>query len=399
MPDNSPCRDDVESAARKLLAYCRERDWAGFDPYDALNSTLFRRLGLLRSRLPRLVLTQLLKRAPVNARACLGIEQTQNPKALALFLKALVNLRRAGWFEDLSIVESIVAKLGQLRSRSSPFACWGYSFPWQTRELLVPRGSPNIVCTTFVADALLDAYDLTHDHACLDMAQGAAEYIVHDLYWADGESAAGFSYPSPGVRTQVYNANLLGAAILYRVRSHTGDERLLAPALSVARHAVSRQNDDGSWYYGDLARQRWIDNFHTGFNLLALRDIGKYGGGAEFESALRRGMTFYVDRFVRADGAPRYFHDNAYPIDIHSAAQSIITLVELRELDGSHMPMASSVLAWVLANMWDTRGYFYFQRQRLYTNRVSYMRWSQAWMLLALSVLLRGGQGLERACP
>ena len=27
-----------------LLAYCRANDWAGYDPYDALNSELFKAL-------------------------------------------------------------------------------------------------------------------------------------------------------------------------------------------------------------------------------------------------------------------------------------------------------------------------------------------------------------------
>jgi len=38
--------------------------------------------------------------------------------------------------------------------------------------------------------------------------------------------------------------------------------------------------------------------------------------------------------------------------------------------------------------MWDDRGFFYYRVLRSFTIRTSYMRWSQAWMLLALSVLL-----------
>ena len=33
-----PSRADTERIALKLLAYCQDRDWAGHDPYDALNS-------------------------------------------------------------------------------------------------------------------------------------------------------------------------------------------------------------------------------------------------------------------------------------------------------------------------------------------------------------------------
>jgi hypothetical protein len=36
--------------------------------------------------------------------------------------------------------------------------------------------------------------------------------------------------------------------------------------------------------------------------------------------------------------------------------------------------------------MWDAKKRcFYFQKTRWYTNRIDYMRWSQAWMFLALT--------------
>src|SRR5207253_4764970 len=86
--------NEVEATILKLLAYCRANDWAGYDPYDALNSRLFEALPFLDSRVPRLVLTQALKRSPVNIRRLLLIPKVQNPKAVALFLSALLKLSR-----------------------------------------------------------------------------------------------------------------------------------------------------------------------------------------------------------------------------------------------------------------------------------------------------------------
>ena len=76
--------------------YCREREWAGFDPYDALNSELFARTPLAKSRVARLALTQFLKRSPVNFRPLLGIRPHQNPKALGLFLSFYVGACEGG---------------------------------------------------------------------------------------------------------------------------------------------------------------------------------------------------------------------------------------------------------------------------------------------------------------
>jgi hypothetical protein len=42
--------------------------------------------------------------------------------------------------------------------------------------------------------------------------------------------------------------------------------------------------------------------------------------------------------------------------------------------------------------MRDSRGRYYFQKGRLITNKNIYIRWSQAWMLLALVLLARASQ-------
>jgi hypothetical protein len=379
---------ELRPAIQKLLAFCQANDWAGYDPYDALNSKAFKALPFLNSRIPRLVLTQALKRSPFNIRPLLFIPKLQNPKGIALFLSAFVKLSRAGIINARHLISAMADRLVALRSPAVPYSCWGYSFPWQTRTIVVPAGAPNLVCTSFVANAFLDAYEETKDLACLNIAVSAAEYIVNDLYWSGDGGAAGFSYPQPGLRGEVHNANFLAAALLCRVYKHTGEDKFLGPALRVARFSAAKQHADGSWYYGEQASQRWIDNFHTGYNLCALRSICKDTGTDEFDSCIRRGFEFYRKHFFRQDGAVRYFHDRTYPIDIHAVAQSILTLVELQDLDSGNIPLANSVYRWAMDHMWDDRGFFYYRVLRFGTIRTPYMRWSLAWMFLAMSTLL-----------
>lgn len=385
----SPSTDDrLRAVILKLIEYCHANNWAGYDPYDAVNSRAFVALPFLNSRIPRLIACQALKRSPINLRKILLIPKTQNPKAIALFLSAFLKLSKIGIEETGDLVEQMIQRLGVLRSKGNPYWSWGYSFPWQTRTILVPEGAPNLVCTTFVGHALLDAYEHRQDQRCLNMAASAAEYILDRLYWTEGPSIGGFSYPVPELRNAVANANLLGAAFLSRVHRHTNDPVFLEPALRVARYTMTKQRVDGSWFYGEASSQRWIDNFHTGYNLCALRSIGRYAETAEFEPCLRRGFEFYLSHFFRADGAPKYFHNQAYPIDIHSVAQSIITLVSLKDLAPSNVRLAHAVFEWAMKHMWDERGSFYYRVLRFFTNKIAYMRWAQAWMLLAMSTLL-----------
>ncbi len=392
MTENLSPAQSAKSVAVKLLDHCRANDWAGYDPYDALNSRLLQQIPLLDFRLSRLALTQILKRLPFNPRPLLLVPKTQNPKGLALFLSASTAMPRDILSDDgEGLRRTLMERLIALRSASSAQWCWGYSFSWQTRTVLVPRGEANLVCTVFVATALLDAYEKTGRSEYLDMATSAATYLLTELFWEEGE-AAGFAYPLPSSRARVHNANFLGAALLCRVYHHSREQRFLDAAMTVVRYSARKQANDGSWEYGELSTQRWIDNFHTGYNLCALREIGVYAETSEFEERVRRGFQFYRSNFFRQDGAPKYFHDRSYPIDIHSVAQSILTLVKLRDIDANCDAMARSVFEWALAHMWDDRGFFYYRAFPFFRIKIDYMRWSQAWMLLALTRLIESSE-------
>jgi len=387
--DSYACLEQAKDATQKLVEYCLVNNFEGYDPYDALNSKIFGSLPILNSRVPRILLTQIMKRSPINLRHLARIPKTQNPKGIALFLSAFIRLTSIRIATQGDFVALMIERLINLRSPGVPYWCWGYSFAWQGRAVLVPRGAPNLVCTTFVADALLDAYEQNGQTKCLGMAVSAAEYILNELYWTDGNTAAaGFSYPLPSIRSQTHNATFLASALLCRLYKQTGDEKFLGPALKAARYSAAKQSENGSWRYGEAPSQSWIDNFHTGFNLCALQRIGRYLDNREFEPCIRRGFSFYRDHFFREDGAARYFHNRTYPIDSHCVAQSIITLILFRNFDPDNVFLACSVFQWAMKHMWDDRGFFYYRVLRACTIRTSYMRWTQAWMLLALSVLL-----------
>lgn len=132
-----------------------------------------------------------------------------------------------GLLDQESLVEMVAEKLVTLRSQSTLYWCWGYSFPWQTRAIIVPRGAPNLVCTTFVGNALLDAHDRLREPSYLNMAIIAAEYIVDELFWTEGDSTACLSYPLPSSRTRVHNTNFLGAAFLCRVYKQCSEKKFL----------------------------------------------------------------------------------------------------------------------------------------------------------------------------
>lgn len=387
----------VEQAFNDLFQWCRRREFAGYDPFDALNSQVFQSTPFKHSRTARLVQTQVLKRSPLNLRALLRVSPQQNSKGTALFaLASLSNYRRLKTEDAEKETRALLDELLRMRITGYSGAAWGYNFDWQNRKFFAPRGTPMIVPTAFATRAFLEAYEAFQDDKYLQTARNACEFILNDLRRnsdpddRDGEFC--FSY-SPLDDTRVFNSSLFAAETLICVAAATGDaafhDQAKRLALGAANYVVKRQRPDGSWAYGSGNSQSWVDNFHTAYVLVSISRIMKCSDGAiDLQPALLRGYRFWRDSFFLADGWPKYYHDALYPADAHSAATAIVTLAELKEIDAGAIALAERIAEWTLRNLRDSRGFFYYQRRRFYTVRTPFMRWTQAWMLYALARLL-----------
>ncbi len=383
--------DSIERVFEDLFEWCRRRDFAGYDPFDALNSRLFQSTPLHHSRTARLIWTQLCKRSLLNLRPLALVSPQRNSKGVAIFaLAALANYRRLRTVEAETETRELLNDLWQMRIQGYSGAAWGYNFDWQSRNFFAPQGTPTIVPTAFAIRALIEAHESFADGSYLQMARSACDFILSDLKRSnESEDEVCFSY-SPLDCTQIFNASLLAGETLGSVGALTGENELCSLAVRAARYVVHRQLDDGSWTYGAEPGQQWVDNFHTAYVLLSLWRIVKSCNIAEgvFNQALLRGYEFWRERFFLADGWPKYYHDSLYPADAHAAATAIITLLELQELDHGALPLAEKIAAWTIRHLRDRQGFFYYQRRRFFTIHTAYMRWTQAWMLYALGRLL-----------
>ena len=363
--------DLFQTAYDQLFAWCRAHDFAGHDPFDALNSRVFQSTPFASSRNARFIWTQVVKRSPIDLRGVARVSAGRNPKGVALF--ALATLKH---HED--VARQLLSDLLELRSDGYNGAAWGYNFDWQSRNFFAPRGTPTIVPTAFAARAFIEAGDFK-------TARSVCDFILHDL---PRSADLCFSY-APNTNTHIFNASLLAAEVLACVGKATGETELCDVAVRAARYVVNHQREDGAWTYGTAAAQSWIDNFHTAYVLFSLkRIIDACPAAAEFQTALERGYRYWKDTFFLAEGWPKYYDDEPYPADAHAAASAIVTLLECRELDDTSVKMAHDVARWTIQNLRDERGFFYYQRRRFYTIRKPYMRWTQAWMLYALARLL-----------
>lgn len=381
----------------KLKDFIEKENFKGFDPYDALSSPILKALSF-NQRYLRIAFIQILKRLPFNIRPFLLIKKNYNPKGIGLFLWGYAKLYKVeGKREYLEKINFFLELLEKIKSRGYSGNCWGYNFDWQSRAFYVPKYTPTIVNSSFIGHALIDTYRYTGNKQALEMAIPIKDFILKDLNRKNENGTICFSY-TPVDHTAVHNANLLGASFLIRLYRYTSDPEVKDTALASFAYSLKYQKEDGSWYYAESDYQRWIDSFHTGFNLQSILYFLEEGFGKEHIDAFVKGVNFYSEKFFLENGIPKYYYNKVYPIDIHSAAQAIVFFSKLLNLLKSnklqnnlafnvrfYSSLTIKIIRWVIKNMQDKNGYFYFQKKKYYTIKIPYIRWAQAWAFHALT--------------
>ena len=374
----------------KLKTYCEKEEFKGYDPYDSLNSILFKKIPIIsKNKVFKLAWTQLFKRSPINFRKLVGVKKDYNPKALGLFLAGYCNLYMiAPEKQILDKIEFFCSEIIKSKNPNYEDACWGYNFDWQSRAFFHPAFTPTIVASTFIGSALLDAFEITKDDNLISTARSTCNFILKDLNRTyDNNQNFAFSY-SPIDKSVVFNASLLGSQILARMYKKTQEPELLEAAKKSVTFCCNYQKTNGSWSYGTLPFHQWVDNFHTGYNLECIADYMKFTNDYSFKKQLEIGFDYYIKTFFTDKGIPKYYDNSVYPIDIHCPAQLIITVAKLNKFMETK-ELVDKVLSWTIQNMQSHNGYFYYQINKYFSSKISYMRWAQAWMFYALTTYLR----------
>jgi hypothetical protein len=371
----------ISSKLELAWSWAADRAFSGYDPYDALRSPVLARLHDVLGWSFGLAMTQFVRRSPVNFRPLLRITPAANAKGLGLFLATAA---RTGRRDE---TRALAERLRGAQAAGWDVPCWGYPFPWRSRAFYLPENTPTVVATSFIGEAFLDAFVVTGDPRDLETALGACQFILEKLHRTEDRTGSCLSY-SPLDHSAVYNASALGARLLVRAGLTSGRNELIAQAEPLVRFVIARQREDGMWPYGESSFHRWTDSFHTGFVLGALDVFARATGDPGAACAVGLGATAYTQHFFGPAGEPYYFADRRYPYDVHSAAQGVITLVQLRDLDPSYGALAARVGRFLIDQFLASDGHFRYQIRRTHRVSIPYMRWSQAWGVRGLAALL-----------
>lgn len=388
--------------ANALLSTSSEDDFAGYDPFDGLNSKFFDWFPSFKNGVLGLAWIQFFKRSPINLRPLLGVPKRRNPKGMGLFILGLLeDYQRTLEPVYLERAQELAGWLltQQCDKAEWQHSCWGYHFDWMARAFFVPKGKPNVITTIYVAQALFALHKVLEaqrdkngpadstSEKYREQALDAAHFIVNTLY-TEEKGRSFFAY-IPGETAFVHNASLWAAAWVAVAAAETNNDSYRQLALKVARQSVGEQGADGSWVYGARHHHQFIDGFHTGYNLEALELLRRSLGVAEFDDAIEKGLVYYKVNFFESDGTAKYYHNNRYPLDMHSVSQALITLIKVGGTQAD-LALADKMLKRSIELLYQPKKQrFVYQKTKRYTNSINYMRWTQAWVYYSFALLNR----------
>jgi hypothetical protein len=405
----------ARKAARDIWARLAAQDYAGRDPYDALNARLLPS-AIKTSRLTRRLVTQAVKRSPLPLQPLLGVKRQADAYTLGHVLLAAARLTggaRYGGDDDARrrgdaasaaptrpevgpTCERVLAQLHSMANVDGDRIAWGYHFPVHTRFFSYVPPTPNLIVTAFVAKGLA-AVTRAGLADCTAEIHGTAAFVLGGLPCVADETGHCIGYV-PNDATVVHNANMLAALVLCEAAEIAGDAAGTSgpspggagaaaawtdAALACARYTVARQAPDGSWPYSEEPYGRWVDGFHTGFVLEGLARVVRATGDGELRAALERGVRYYVAQLFGPDGEPKYYPHQAHPFDALSAAQGVETLhVAL----GGHAAQAvPAQIEWIRQHLVRPDGRVAYQVHKRWTDRREFPRWSSAPLMSALA--------------
>jgi hypothetical protein len=395
-PGQPPVRPASVAPAPVMLLH----EWLRAHDYNYFSINSIPSLGSLDRLLDRcrplgIAWRQLFRLCPFNVRSLFGVESVEDPEATILLARAYGKLHRV--YGDIFRIpaEECWRRLLRLGQRDDGFFAVPQRRKLRTLNYSTDEAEISPLLTAWAGSVFLERYTAGQEEESLSRtAQVAAYFLRH--HPRDASDQGVYFYYTPHLSKKIFNASAEMSAFLveYGVRAGVQEARDLG--LQGTRLVVREQNADGSWFYGDGCRGRYIDSFHTAFVLLALARVQHLVPDPSFATALTKGLHYYVSRLCRQhkDGLrPVRYDGRFWPMnstilqraDLRDCALAMILFCQLAEYDSRYPEMARDVLQWTVTQM--RRGSWYHP-EILWggKNHNPYINF-QAWMLLALATM------------
>lgn len=296
--------------------------------------------------------------------------------------------------EYLKTAESIATDLMKTAITNFDGTAWGYPFDWMTTRGLWKRGTPLITSTPYCFEAFLQLYDVTGNKSYLDTAYSIYLFALKTIKDSPIDEKQAASSYSPFDQSMILNASAYRSMVLTESYKRFGESQAKDVAEKNINFILSSQLESGAWLYAmNDERDAFIDNFHTCFVLKNLYKSNRILQQTSIKDAILKGYRFYKSQLLDEQQLPIPFAKagrfNIVKRELYDFAEGINLGCLLKDADSDALPVASNLIRELLVRYQKKDGSFVTRVNFLNgTNRVTYLRWPQAQLFMALTTYL-----------
>lgn len=399
--------NNYKNTAMMLIYEIKKNSYSGIDPSSIKFSknvlSLSRRIekSAFVSKKQKKMLKNLMHRA-IFCSGHLSLRFTKPQKQV--YSKGLA-LLLSGCANDLNNYNDYIDEISRhlLKRRLKNCFMWShdvnYYFPG---NILISSDIPNLVTTSFVANAFYDLYLSSKDNRWLYLFDRTVKDIIkHIPYRSIDNNKICFMY-TPITNYHVHNANLLCAELLAKsIDLKLLPESIYLPLIKKSLiYSLDHFDSTSSYPYAGPPTENYaIDNYHTGYVLRSLSEIQNSIGSKilefDMEKRIARLLKFYTSNFI--DKYVLRSLKNRRTIKIvesHSLAESILIYCNffsnMPEMDRNSI---ASAIDKSINLLYDGNSHIFFNKALvvgglpLFIDKTDMVRWSNSWMFYALTSL------------
>lgn len=390
-------RYDIAQIVNELVEHMEGNDLLGYDPYDFY-------LSPIAKYLPKSILfLHFFKFFPINIRPMLGIKKGMVTKVYALMMDSYLNLYEL--YED----EAYLCKAKSLDKKMVDAAVvdtneelgWGRNYPFKTGGEIHDNKRPLVYLNARLGQAMVHLYDATNDERILKDLKRVVVNIIRTgrILQHEGWKFIGYS-PDKNARL-TFNASMVAVETILKYMDrakldtvYVDQYEMKSTCYDIIRTMIHYQQSDGSWTYGYSSSGAIFEqkDFHQGFVIDSLYEviplISDTSLREKAKGAYEKGYQYLKNVQISTKGEFFWRYPKKYPIDIHNQAQGILSLI--RNTEDKDDEKLNTILEYTLSTFWiPQRKCFAYQKWSLVRNKISYVRWCNAWMLYAMTECLK----------
>lgn len=396
--------NNLNTHIRNLNRWIEQNGWAGWDPYDLKETSLYLLLQNLTpslvNKIIRIVGYNIFDFFPILTRKILNVQPCINAKAMGLFLASYANLYRVTEDKNyLKKAQQCVYWLIQNLNESYSGYSWGYPFDWKSVHF-IPKWTPSSVVTATVGDGFYLLYLATKNEEYLNICDGICRFFLENLKITyEDDNAICYSY-TPLDNYQIHNANLFIGEFLVRIGKVTNNNNMVNQGLRCGAFALKEQQPEGYLPYWGLSQTdshsngvKFTDHYHSGFEIRMLYKIWKHATKEPFQRGYLKYFQWYLKNMLLFDYLPKMTPEKLYPINIHSCAEAILCQSTLLPDHPGRLKQIQRIINWVTGNMEYLPGHYVYLIRNLpfigeWKVKIPMIRWGQAWIFRAYSEFL-----------